>query len=231
MRLMGGQWQRIAPATRPCSTIRSAAPWLQAIFAILLIGAVVPAAVADEGGVSLWLPGQFASLAAVPPDPGWALPLFYYHSSVDASGGKNFKIGGQITAGVEGRADFVFLAPTYTFDTPVLGGRASLSLAEAFGNMDVSADATLTGPRGNVIRANPSDSLFSGSDLYPMGSLRWNDGNHNFMTYVMADIPVGGFEPGRLANISINHWAVDGGGGYTYFNPKNGHEFSAVAGF
>ena len=120
---------------------------------------------------------------------------------------------------------------TYTLETPVLAGRASLSLAGAFGNMDVSADATLTGPRGNVLRANPSDSLFSGSDLYPMASLRWNDGNHNYMTYVMADVPVGGYEPGRLANIGINHWAVDGGGGYTYFNPKNGRELSAVVGF
>lgn len=27
---------------------------------------------ADEGGVSFWLPGLFGSLAAVPPQPGWA---------------------------------------------------------------------------------------------------------------------------------------------------------------
>ena len=35
----------------------------------------------------------------------------------------------------------------------------------------------------------------------------------------------------RLANIGIGHGAIDGGGGYTYFNPQTGHEFSAVAGF
>jgi hypothetical protein len=230
MRWTGLRWRRVVQAPRLTPPSRTVAHWLQAVFAVVLIGAVAPAAVADEGGVSLWLTGQFGSLAAVPPDPGWSLPIIYYHGSIDASGGKNFKIGGQITAGVDGRADLLFLAPTYTLETPVLAGRASLSLAGAFGNMDVSADATLTGPRGNVLRANPSDSLFSGSDLYPMASLRWNDGNHNYMTYGMADIPVGDYEPGRLANIGINHWAVDGGGGYTYFNPKNGRELSAVVG-
>ncbi len=51
------------------------------------------------------------------------------------------------------------------------------------------------------------------------------------MTYVMGGIPVGYYETGRLANIGIGHFSIDGGGGYTYFNPKNGRELSAVAGF
>jgi hypothetical protein len=47
----------------------------------------------------------------------------------------------------------------------------------------------------------------------------------------MIGIPVGSYKTGRLANIGINHWAVDIGGGYTYFNPETGREFSATAGF
>jgi hypothetical protein len=50
------------------------------------------------------------------------------------------------------------------------------------------------------------------------------------MTYAAAGIPVGAYELGRLANISSNHWSIDGGVGYTYFDPSKGHEFSAVAG-
>jgi hypothetical protein len=73
--------------------------------------------------VSFWLPGQFGSLAAVPPDPGFSLGMIYYHSSVDAGGGRNFVVGGQVRAGLEADADLVFFAPTYTFETPVLGGR------------------------------------------------------------------------------------------------------------
>jgi len=34
-----------------------------------------------------------------------------------------------------------------------------------------------------------------------------------------------------LANLGIGHSAIDAGGGYTYFNPQTGHEFSATAGF
>ena len=51
------------------------------------------------------------------------------------------------------------------------------------------------------------------------------------MTYITGDIPVGVYSSSSLANIGIGHGAIDAGGGYTYFNPKTGHEFSAVLGF
>src|SRR5262249_6328823 len=44
-------------------------------------------------------------------------------------------------------------------------------------------------------------------------------------------IPTGNYELGRLANIGLNHGSIDSGGGYTYLDPKNGHEFSIVGGF
>ncbi|MET0669919.1 MAG: transporter [Xanthobacteraceae bacterium] len=50
------------------------------------------------------------------------------------------------------------------------------------------------------------------------------------MTYITGDIPVGAYEPQRLANLGIGHAAIDGGAGYTYFNPQTGHELSAVGG-
>jgi hypothetical protein len=133
------------------------------IAAALCLG--VLAARADEGGVSFRLPGQFGSLAAAPPDPGWSLGIVDHHTSVNAGDGKSFAIGGQIRAGLEAGGDLVFLVPTYTFETSVLGGRPSIALIGAVGNMDLSADATLTGPRGRAFALNPSDSLFSGSDL------------------------------------------------------------------
>jgi hypothetical protein len=39
---------------------------------------------ADEGGVSFWVPGFFGSLAATPQQPGWSLATVYYHTSVSA---------------------------------------------------------------------------------------------------------------------------------------------------
>jgi hypothetical protein len=64
----------------------------------LLCTVLSPLALADEGGVSVWLPGQFGSLAAAPGEPGWSLPMVYYHPSAGASGGANFEVGGRIAA-------------------------------------------------------------------------------------------------------------------------------------
>jgi hypothetical protein len=68
------------------------------------------------------------------------------------------------------------------------------------------------------------------SDLYPTASLKWNNGVHNTMVYVAAGVPTGSYDASRLANVGTNHWALDGGGGYTYLDQKAGREFSAVAG-
>jgi hypothetical protein len=68
------------------------------------------------------------------------------------------------------------------------------------------------------------------TDLIPMFTDRWNAGVNNYMVYLTGDIPVGAYSSSNLANIGIGHGAIDGGVGYTYFDPKTGHEFSAVAG-
>ena len=41
-------------------------------------------ALADESGVSFWVPGFFGSLAATPQQPGWSLGNIYYHTSISA---------------------------------------------------------------------------------------------------------------------------------------------------
>ena len=69
------------------------------------------------------------------------------------------------------------------------------------------------------------------TDLYPVASLAWSEGNDNWMTYVTGDIPTGDYDPDRLAIIGIGHGAIDAGGAYTYFDETKGHEFSAVLGF
>jgi hypothetical protein len=44
-------------------------------------------ALADEGGVSFWLPGLFGSLAAVPQQqPGWSVTAMEFYDSVKAGG-------------------------------------------------------------------------------------------------------------------------------------------------
>ncbi len=200
------------------------------ILALAWVAVGLPAASADEGGASFWLPGQYGSLVATPADPGWSLPLIYYHASADAEGGKEFSLGSTITLGVDLGEDLLIVVPTYTFHNSVFGGQAAISMAAFYGGVDVAAAATLTGPGGEILSGSVSDSATELGDLFPSASLRWNHGVHNGMTYVMLGVPVGAYDVDRLANLGTNHWAVDAGGGYTYFNTKTGLEFSAAGG-
>ncbi|MBR0739505.1 transporter [Bradyrhizobium liaoningense] len=200
---------------------------------------------ADESGVSFWIPGQFGSLAAVPTTAGWSLGTVYYHTSVEASGAvaaaRQIQIGRlaptiniSLNANLNSQGDLVFLSPTYTFATPVLGGQFSAGVTGVFGRVDTSIAGTLTtavGPIAVQRTGTISDSLTSVGDLYPMLTLKWNNGVNNWMTYLTGDIPVGAYDPNRLSNIGLGHGAIDAGGGYTYLNQVTGHEFSAVAGF
>ena len=54
-------------------------------------------ALADEDGVSFWVPGFFGSLAATPQQPGWSLASIYYHT--DVSGCGNIAVSREITIG------------------------------------------------------------------------------------------------------------------------------------
>ncbi|KRQ14666.1 phenol degradation protein meta [Bradyrhizobium manausense] len=212
--------------------------------AVFLTLAAQPAR-ADETGNSFWFPGQFGSLAAVPTTPGWSLGTVYYHASVAASGGvaaaREIEIGRftpnvnvSLNANLNARADVVFLAPTYTFASPVLGGQFAAGVTGVFGRLDTSIAGTLTAAAGPIVAQRTgtiSDSLTSVGDLIPMLTLKWNDGVNNWMTYATGDIPVGAYDPNRLSNIGLGHGAIDVGGGYTYLNPATGHEFSGVAGF
>jgi hypothetical protein len=205
-------------------------------FAFLVAGsltiATAQSARADEGGVSFWLPGQFGSLAAAPGVPGLAFATVYYHASLSASGGASFPSGSQVRAGLDARADLAFLNANYISPTPILGGQAAFGLTVPVGRMKASVDAVLTGPGGTPIAgASLTDTITSFGDIYPLATLKWNRGVHNYMVYAMANIPIGAYNPNRLANLGIGHAAVDGGVGYTYFDPTKGHEFSIVTGF
>lgn len=192
-------------------------------------GLLSSAAYADEGGVSFWLPGQFGSLAAVPGEAGWSVGSVYYHTSVESGASEQTQRGGRVTAGLDAKSDAIFVAPTYTFATPVAGGQAAIQVIGAIVSMEAGINASLTGPNGATVSGSKTDGVTGGSDLYGLGTLKWNHGVHNYMAYTMVGAPVGAYQKGRLTNTGTNHWSVDAGGGYTYLDRKN--EFSAVMGF
>ena len=110
---------------------------------------------ADEGGISFWLPGQFGSLAAVPAQPGWSGASIYYHTSVTAGGevaaARQATIGRfrpnvnvNLNANLDARVDLALLNATYVFATPVLGGQFAIGMTGLFGHNSTSIDGTLT---------------------------------------------------------------------------------------
>jgi hypothetical protein len=199
---------------------------------------------ADEDGVGFWIPGFFGSLAATPQQPGWSFAGINYYTNVSANGSAavsreitigqfNPTINASVSANVAAKVDLGIFAPTYVFATPFLGGQASASLLMMYGANNTSLNATATGAVGPIpfTRSIALQQDTSGiGDLIPQFAVRWNAGVNNFMTYITGDIPAGLYNSSNLANIGIGHGAIDGGVGYTYFNPQTGREFSAVTG-
>jgi hypothetical protein len=124
----------------------------------------------------------------------------------------------------------MLLAPTYTFATPVLGGQLAIGITGIFGRSSADINGTLTataGPFTTARMGSIGDSITSVGDLYPMMSLKWNNGVNNYMTYMTGDIPVGDYDPGRLANIGIGHGAIDSGVGIPISIRQPGTNFQA----
>src|SRR5258706_8621315 len=207
-----------AKSGRPISTHRRRL----GVAAIVLAPAIMffsHCALADEGGVSFWVPGFYGSLAATPQQPGWSLATVYYHTSVsagaDVARAHEFKLGRvpanvtvntNLNLNVNATGDLGFVIPSYVFATPVLGGQASVSLLAAYGVVGTSLAGTLSGvasgPLGNnvpfVLSDTISDTTWGFGDLAPMFQLKWNAGLNNYMTYLTGDIPVGAYQSTEL---------------------------------
>jgi len=225
------------PLTRSISTL--------AVISIAFSTAIPQTATADEGGVSFWLPGLFGSLAAAPQQPGWSFADIYYHTSVGAGGdvtaARQLELGAftrtatvSLNANLNSRVDVDIVSASYVFAPKVLGGQLAVGMSGIAGYNNTSINGILTATIGGLTGTRVGsigDERGGFGDLYPMATLRWNAGVNNFMLYLTGDIPVGTYNASDLANLGIGHGAIDGGVGYTYFNPQTGHEFSVVTGF
>nr|WP_294554428.1 transporter [uncultured Rhodopila sp.] len=184
----------------------------------------VPGTRADEGGASFWVPGQYASFAATPPNPGWSLPItFYtYGGTLDIASTR----GRLMAAGLTQQINQLYLQPTYTPAVTVLGATPSLSMTLLPARIGTSADLHL----GAISEAR-SDSVFGLGNFTPTASLFWSAGVHNFMAYATGQAWNGNYDPNRLSNPGLGHAAIDGGAAYSYYNAGSGTEVSATLGF
>ena len=208
-----------------------ATPALRRTLALALGALLDPAAaLADEGGGTIWIPGQFASFAASRTPPGWSVESTAYVSHAKQTSDNAAARGG---ARVNGRVevqDYLYITPGYTFETPVLGGaQLYLGATASYGWMDTSVTAVISRRNGRTSDTALDESAWGFSDITPLASLKWQLGPHNLMAYVTGNIPTGYFDPNSLAGVGAGHWAADGGFAYTW-DGGQGLEFSVTAG-
>jgi hypothetical protein len=90
-------WDRSDLIRRMSGCEKSAAAFFTAGLLIGAIALTPRASLADEGGVSFWLPGTFGSLAPVPGQPGWSFATIGYNTNVSAganvAAAREFEIG------------------------------------------------------------------------------------------------------------------------------------------
>ena len=203
------------------------------------------AALADESGASFWQPGTYDSFSAVPSQPGWSLSTSEFHSAAyagsDVTAARLIRTGaiqetqtGSLSATSASFSNLLTVSPSYVFQVPALDAKASLSVTGVVGKSSVSEAGVLQANLGSSSVAGPfsiGDSVTGFGDFSPQATLYWNRDVHNFMIYGTGNAPVGAYKVTRLANLGLGHAAVDGGGGYTYYDQGAGNEFSAVAGF
>ena len=178
---------------------------------------------AAEGASSHYLPGAVGDIfLAVPPEPGLqAANTFWFQTgNTDVA-----LIDGQVTLGIDLDLFLNLTSLTYTFETPVLGGRYTMGAAIPFGH--AALDGALDGPLGGSIGF--SDDSFDLSDiaLIPV-QLSWSSGLWSFKLWESIVAPTGGYDTSgaNLANLGRNYWSFDTVGAVTWFNPESGTEVS-----
>jgi hypothetical protein len=77
------------------------------------------------------------------------------------------------------RPTWLFLIPSYVFATPVFGGQFAVSMLAVAGTNHVNLDGTITAGVRNFSatrQGSIGDTSTAVGDLYPMATLRWNNG-------------------------------------------------------
>src|SRR6476659_11186192 len=77
--------------------LKVAASVIAAPLAGTIVLSTATSSLADEGGVSFWVPGFFGSLSAIPQVPGFSFGNILYYSQVKAGG--NVAFASQVSAG------------------------------------------------------------------------------------------------------------------------------------
>jgi hypothetical protein len=204
--------------------------WILFLFGCCLSLISAPEAKATESGQSLYLAGSKGQGAGILPPEGYYFSNPFYLYNGDASG--SFTFGGLVaSASVEVDAKAFF--PTGIWVTPVdvLGGDLAVGVTMPVGWVDVEAAAVAAIPAlGLSASASTMDSFGGFGDPLLTGSVGWHEGNSHWNVTTLVNVPIGDYDQGELANLSLNRWAADVTGAYTWLDPEVGLDLSVAAG-
>jgi len=183
-------------------------------------------AAASEGAASYYFAGAFGSfLTAVPPEPG-----FTAASQTLIFGGQAQRavLRGRATFGLTAFALYEYLAGSYAFAQPILGGRLQVGAAApviATASMNVTLDTRLFGQ----LSGGDTDTGFGDMLLTPF-AFYWSFGELNVKLSQWVVAPTGRYNVNSLINVGRNYWAFDTQLGVTWFHKATGTELTVLPG-
>ena len=187
---------------------------------------------ADEGGASIYLLGSGAPNSAVqPPLRGLYLDDTVYVYDGSAGAQRNFLINGKLVANVHATIVADFYTALWVPSTNFLGGTLSLGGAMPVAAPMIDASAVLNGPNGQALGVQKHDSTLAIGDPLAMASLGWKSGKLNVAVSGFANIPVGYYREGQLANIAFHRWAGDASLAASWHDEESGWDISGKVGF
>lgn len=191
-----------------------------------LIACLGTSAEATEGAASYYFAGAFATfLTAVPPEPG-----FTAASQTLMFGGQSQRavLRGRATFGLTGFALYEYIAGSYAFEQPILGGRLQVgAAAPVIGTANTTV--SLQTQRFGTFSGSASDTGFGDMLLNPF-AMYWSFGEFHVKLAQWVVAPTGRYNVDSLINVGRNYWAFDTQLGVTWFHKATGTELTVLPG-
>jgi len=195
----------------------------------LLLAAVaaVPAH-ATEGALGRAITGLQATSYSglIPPTPGWNWGLAYAYYSGDISASKQVPLtGGGISLGLKAEFQLLSGAGVYIWHTQPSSWNFASSVTLPFAYVHANIDASF----GNFTRGQTDHDtgLYDMTFVPVIASHHFSQTQHmSLALYIYA--PTGSYDPGRLANVSLNTWTFSPTVGYTQLFQQGTLEWSTT---
>jgi hypothetical protein len=154
--------------------------------------------------------------------------IYIYDGS--ANRGRQVVIGGNVVAGLKSTTISDCVTVSWVPTTSLLDGTLQIGAALTIGTPIVDVSAVITGPRGDQRTISVHDSALVAGDPTLSAALGWNAGNVSIQAVATANVPIGQYNNGGLANLSLHRWIVDASLAATWNEPKVGWDVSGKAG-